>query len=99
MKIITLFCLISLGFFCECANAQLYIVSVHLRGNPATYDSVYVYSPTGEATGYKIDRYAPTHFKQLNVILNSVIDKGYKLLDVVITNLNIAEEIYYFAKP
>jgi hypothetical protein len=76
----------------------MYIVSVDgISGD--TGDSVYVYSPTGEATGYKIDGHTPAHYKQLNVILNSVIDKGYKLMEVVITNLHGYDEIYYFTKP
>jgi hypothetical protein len=33
------------------------------------------------------------------VILNNIINQGYKLMDVVITNINTANEIYYLAKP
>lgn len=104
MKILTLFCLLSLGFFCKSANAQMYIVTVSLNATNDS-DSVYVISPTGATTKYIIARTLPsgsggvlTHYEQLNVILNSVISLGYKQMDVEINNLTYTEELYYFAK-
>jgi len=104
MKVLTLFCLLSLGFFCKSANAQMYIVTVSRIGNSAI-DSVYVINPTGETTKYTIahaETYANggilTHYKQLNVILNSVIELGYKQMYVEINNILYTDELYYFAK-
>lgn len=102
MKVLTLFCLLSLGFFCKSANAQMYIVTDSYSGISG-HDSVYVISPTGEITKYMIaaansaNGGVLTHYKQLNVILNSVISLGYKQMDVEINNVS-TEELYYFAK-
>jgi hypothetical protein len=107
MKVLTLFCLLSLGFFCKSANAQMYIVTDSYSGLSG-YDSVYVISPTGEITKYIIASVEQnnrggvlTHYAQLNVILNSVISLGYKQMDVEINDIlsgNELYELYYFAK-
>lgn len=80
----------------------MYIVTDSYSGISG-HDSVYVISPTGEITKYMIaaansaNGGVLTHYKQLNVILNSVISLGYKQMDVEINNVS-TEELYYFAK-
>lgn len=97
MKVLTLCCLLSLGFFCKSANAQMYIVTDRLS---APNDSVFVTNPAGITTKYKIPGYSSNigaHDSQLNVILNDIITLGYKLVEIPEAYSGI--RTFYFAKP
>ena len=101
MKVLTLFCLLSLGFFCKSANAQMYIVTE--KKVTGYIDSVYVTNPTGVTVKYQIpDWYynIPGHDSQLSIILNGIINLGYKnMAPILFSTPDISYRVYYFAKP
>lgn len=107
MKILTLFCLFPLAFFCESVNAQLYIVTEHnvsyYNNNAIAYkDSVFVTNPAGITTKYEIPTTGsdiPGHDSQLNKILNDIINLGYKNMYPVYVAVLGADRIFYLAKP
>ena len=112
MKALTLFFLLSLGFFCKSANAQMYIVTEKMcQGNttPNTYsDTVFVTTPAGVTTKNVITSIKVSiigHDSQLNTIFNSIINLGYKSFYIYDYGtispfaLNATAISYYFAKP
>jgi hypothetical protein len=98
MKKIMFIALLLLTFCFKSANAQMYIVTDKYI-IPLEVDSVFVTSPTGVVTRYEIASYnePALHDSQLNVILNGVINLGYK--PFFIGEQIHYTRIYYFAKP
>jgi len=106
MKILTLFCLFSLAFFSKSVNAQMYIVTEELSYTyppQIYYDSVFVTNPKGETIGYEIpypEYDIVGHDSQLSIILNSIINLGYKTMYPIIpATTGSTRRIYYLAKP
>lgn len=104
MKVLTLFCLLSFGFFCKSANAQMYIVTEFAAlASHVNVDSVIVTNPTGVNVKYQIPHMnfdISGHDSQLSIILNGIINLGYKIMYPILFSTSSSDfRIYYFAKP
>lgn len=71
------------------AQNEIYIITEKYDGfvvSPATFDSVYVTSPTGVTTKYSIPNYVTNpgeHDSQFSIILNGITSQGYKIITSV----------------
>jgi hypothetical protein len=74
------------SFFKVSAQNEIYIISEKYDGivlTAPTFDSVFVTSPTGVTTKYKIPSYVTNpggHDSQYNIILNGITSLGYRII-------------------
>ena len=103
MKVLTLFCLLSLGFFCKSANAQMYLVTEsYAQVSGLSVDSVFVTNPLGVTVKYQIPYWnvdISGHDSQLSIIFNGIINLGYKNMYPIYSIVSSSERVFYFAKP
>ena len=102
IKVLTLFCLLSLGFFCKSANAQMYIVTESKEVvSGLSVDSVFVTDPSGVTVKHQIplwDIDNSGHDSQLSIILNGIINLGYKNMYPIVFSTQSSNRVFYFAK-
>ena len=87
MKVVLSLCFVALGFM-SYSQSGLYIVTEKydgLIGFVPSFDSVFVTTPTGVTTKYKIPHYITNpsgHNSQLSTILNGITSQGYKVIEL-----------------